>query len=77
MAEETSDPGIVQANIVEKIDAGAQLVYALYHSGKDAILALPDPAAKALARAQRAYGVGFARGGYIRGADRIDPLKET
>jgi hypothetical protein len=52
----------LQASLVEKIDAGTQLVYALYHvHGKDQLdwlKAAPDPVHRANARAQSAYGVG-------------------
>ena len=81
MAKSQPDPGIVQSDIVEKVNAGAQLVYALWHCDKDTILALPDTVHRALARAQAAYGVGYARSAdtrsveSIRVAEHTDPLK--
>lgn len=50
--------GTATEDTLEKINAGAALVYALYHCQADIVAALPGPVHAALARAQAAYGVG-------------------
>lgn len=46
---------------VEKVNAGAQLIHALYHCPAEVITALPEPVLTAVMRAQVAYGVGRQR----------------
>lgn len=48
----------IEGDVIEKVNAGAALVYALYHAGVGTTLALPTSVTNALERAQRAYGVG-------------------
>jgi hypothetical protein len=77
--QQAPDPGIVQADIVEKVNAGAALAYAIYHLPADTHRQLlditPDWFPRALARAQSAYGVGHHGPLYISGAPSLDPLK--
>lgn len=47
----------VEGDVIEKVNAGAALVFALLYSRPDVVLGLPEPAAHAFLRAQRAYGV--------------------
>lgn len=42
---------------VEKLNAGAALTFALYHTDADLLGRLPGPVAQALARAQVAWGI--------------------
>lgn len=53
--------GAASADTLEKVNAGAALVYALYHCPAAVVADLPEPVAVALARAQSAYGVGRHR----------------
>lgn len=50
--------GAATNDTLEKVNAGAQLVHALYNCPADVVQALPDHVGRALARAYRAYGVG-------------------
>lgn len=76
---QSPDPGIVQADIVEKVNAGAAMAYAFYHLPYDTIQQvleiMPDSFARTLARSQNAYGVGHHGKPYISGADTLSPLK--
>ncbi len=42
-------------DVTAKLDAGTALFYAIYHSGADAVLALPDPVKRAYAAACHAF----------------------
>lgn len=57
---------------LEKLDAGAQLVYALYHCSAEVITGLPDPVHRAIMRAQVAYNVG-----HRRQRERVEPVVEA
>lgn len=46
---------------LEKVNAGAQLIHALYHCSADVITGLPESVLVAIMRAQLAYGVGRQR----------------
>ena len=63
----------VSADAVQKIDAGAMLVYALYHSSTDLITGLPDSVLKAYGQACEAYGISPAR--RVEQADALYPVK--
>lgn len=64
--------GTATADTLEKLNAGAQLVHALYHCTADTITSLPDPVIRSLMRAQVAYGVGTA--GLVKSATTTDPV---
>lgn len=68
--------GIATADTLEKVDAGAQLVYALYHVPADTIRQvldlMPQSFTRALARAHAAYGVDRRRS-----PERVQPLGST
>lgn len=49
---------MLAADVIEKVNAGAQLTYALYHAGKEWWRDQPPSIVRACMRAQRAYGVG-------------------
>lgn len=46
---------VFEGNLIEKVDAGAALVFALYHADAAVIRALPTTVLEALERAQKAY----------------------
>lgn len=48
----------VVSDLVHQASAGAGLAHALYHAGKDVVLALPDPVTRAYIRACNAYQIG-------------------
>lgn len=66
---------------LEKVNAGAQLVHALYHCPAEVVTSLPEHVLVAYMRAQIAYGVGGARrdpddGPFpVRVAESPDPVK--
>jgi hypothetical protein len=57
-ADSVVAPDALGANLAAKIDAGAALVYALYHSGGDFVKDMPLPLMRAYMKACKAYGVG-------------------
>lgn len=77
--------GTATEDTLEKIDAGAQLVYALYHLPADTFRQVlditPPHMSRAIARAQAAYGVNRRRPKNrvepVDGADDIDPIRYT
>jgi hypothetical protein len=76
--------GTATEDTLEKLAAGAQLVYALYHSGAETIRSLPDPVTRAYVRACAAYGVGHRRQAHeirageiteVPAGDTTDPVR--
>lgn len=47
MTELSAEPDAVQRNLIAKVDAGARLTYALFHSGSAVVLGLPDSTLRA------------------------------
>jgi hypothetical protein len=56
--ELASAPDAVGANLIAKVDAGAQLVYALYHQSAEFHRDLPLSLLRAYTKACKAYGIG-------------------
>jgi hypothetical protein len=52
-----AEPDQLHGDVIAKVNAGARLVFALYHSGKDVVLGLPDPALRAYRSACEAFEV--------------------
>jgi len=53
-----AETGPLAADAIEKVNAGAQLTYALYHRDADWWKDQPDSVVRAYMRACTAYGVG-------------------
>jgi hypothetical protein len=51
----------VEGDVVDKVNAGAALIYALYHSSAEVIQSLPGPVADAYGRACDVYAVNSRR----------------
>lgn len=57
----SEDPATVVSALVDAANAGAALAHAIYHSGKDFVLSMPDPVKRAYMTACEAYKIGRGR----------------
>jgi hypothetical protein len=55
--DEAPAPDPLAEDVVEKVNAGAGLAYALHYCPDEVLLALPDHVRHAVTRAQSAYGI--------------------